>query len=85
MLSKYKGSTKHLYVWNDMNEFSVFNGPEVRRTAATWQCSHHDAVLHGQVRLASQLLRVAVLVSTSICVLCWSGAALNSQNRSLVR
>lgn len=29
MLSKYKGSTKDLYVWNDMNEFSVFNGPEV--------------------------------------------------------
>ena len=28
-LSKYKGSTKHLYVWNDMNEPSVFNGPEV--------------------------------------------------------
>ena len=30
MLNKYKGSTKDLYVWNDMNEFSVFNGPEVR-------------------------------------------------------
>ncbi len=29
MLVKYKGSTKDLYVWNDMNEFSVFNGPEV--------------------------------------------------------
>lgn len=29
MLNKYKGSTKDLYVWNDMNEFSVFNGPEV--------------------------------------------------------
>ncbi|KAF1773647.1 Glycoside hydrolase family 31, N-terminal domain [Phytophthora cactorum] len=25
----YKGSTKHLYTWNDMNEPSVFNGPEV--------------------------------------------------------
>ena len=29
-LSKYKGSTPSLYVWNDMNEPSVFNGPEVR-------------------------------------------------------
>ncbi|DBA85180.1 TPA: hypothetical protein ACH3X2_005892 [Trebouxia sp. C0005] len=29
MLNKYKGSTKDLYVWNDMNEFSVFNGPEI--------------------------------------------------------
>eukprot|EP00878_Enallax_costatus_P018240 GHUV01019193.1.p1 GENE.GHUV01019193.1~~GHUV01019193.1.p1 ORF type:complete len:724 (+),score=171.12 GHUV01019193.1:190-2361(+) len=26
---KYKGSTKHLYIWNDMNEPSVFNGPEI--------------------------------------------------------
>ncbi len=26
---KYEGSTKHLYTWNDMNEPSVFNGPEV--------------------------------------------------------
>ena len=29
-LSKYQGSTPNLYVWNDMNEPSVFNGPEVR-------------------------------------------------------
>jgi len=28
-LEKYVGSTKHLYTWNDMNEPSVFNGPEV--------------------------------------------------------
>ncbi|KAF5297351.1 hypothetical protein FQR65_LT01281 [Abscondita terminalis] len=28
-LDKYTGSTKDLYVWNDMNEPSVFNGPEV--------------------------------------------------------
>lgn len=26
----YEGSTKSLYIWNDMNEPSVFNGPEVR-------------------------------------------------------
>ncbi|RLN73002.1 hypothetical protein BBJ28_00025025, partial [Nothophytophthora sp. Chile5] len=25
----YQGSTEHLYTWNDMNEPSVFNGPEV--------------------------------------------------------
>jgi alpha-glucosidase (family GH31 glycosyl hydrolase) len=25
----YQGSTKSLYIWNDMNEPSVFNGPEV--------------------------------------------------------
>ena len=28
-LDKYKGSTANLYTWNDMNEPSVFNGPEV--------------------------------------------------------
>ncbi|XP_035239759.1 neutral alpha-glucosidase C isoform X1 [Anguilla anguilla] len=27
-LDKYKGSTQFLFVWNDMNEPSVFNGPE---------------------------------------------------------
>ncbi|TRY81351.1 hypothetical protein DNTS_009686 [Danionella cerebrum] len=27
-LSKYEGSTESLFVWNDMNEPSVFNGPE---------------------------------------------------------
>jgi hypothetical protein len=24
-----QGSTKNLYIWNDMNEPSVFNGPEI--------------------------------------------------------
>jgi len=28
-LSRYEGSTKDLFIWNDMNEPSVFNGPEV--------------------------------------------------------
>lgn len=28
-LDQYKGSTPNLYTWNDMNEPSVFNGPEV--------------------------------------------------------
>lgn len=32
-LSKYEGSTPNLYVWNDMNEPSVFNGPEVSQAA----------------------------------------------------
>ena len=42
-LSKYKGSTKHLYVWNDMNEPSVFNGPEVGMQHSIQRCSG----LHG--------------------------------------
>lgn len=28
-LDNYKGSTEALFVWNDMNEPSVFNGPEI--------------------------------------------------------
>ncbi|CAN0877416.1 Probable glucan 1,3-alpha-glucosidase [Linum grandiflorum] len=28
-LDSYKGSTPSLYIWNDMNEPSVFNGPEI--------------------------------------------------------
>ncbi|XP_070377683.1 neutral alpha-glucosidase AB isoform X14 [Dermacentor albipictus] len=28
-LDQYRGSTEHLFTWNDMNEPSVFNGPEV--------------------------------------------------------
>lgn len=27
--TQYKGSTKDLFTWNDMNEPSVFNGPEI--------------------------------------------------------
>jgi len=37
--SEYKGSTKNLMTWNDMNEPSVFNGPEVTM--------HKDAVHYG--------------------------------------
>eukprot|EP01137_Pigoraptor_chileana_P034251 Opistho-2@26520 len=38
-LDKYKGSTTHLYIWNDMNEPSVFNGPEISM--------HKDAIHEG--------------------------------------
>ncbi|CAF4153328.1 unnamed protein product, partial [Rotaria magnacalcarata] len=29
LLENYKGSTENLFLWNDMNEPSVFNGPEI--------------------------------------------------------
>ncbi|XP_074662520.1 neutral alpha-glucosidase AB-like isoform X2 [Tubulanus polymorphus] len=38
-LEKYQGSSKHLFTWNDMNEPSVFNGPEITM--------HKDAIHHG--------------------------------------
>ena len=37
--SEYKGSTPDLFTWNDMNEPSVFNGPEITM--------HKDAVHWG--------------------------------------
>lgn len=50
MLNKYKGSTKDLYVWNDMNEFSVFNGPEV--------CCPITSYFHGHATTTSRLCHV---------------------------
>lgn len=38
---KYEGSTPHLYIWNDMNEPSVFNGPEITM--------HKDNLHYGDV------------------------------------
>lgn len=38
-LEKYGGSTLDLFTWNDMNEPSVFNGPEITM--------HKDAIHHG--------------------------------------
>ncbi|XP_072979350.1 probable glucan 1,3-alpha-glucosidase [Typha angustifolia] len=40
-LKNYKGSTPSLYIWNDMNEPSVFNGPEVTMP--------RDAIHYGDV------------------------------------
>ncbi len=37
--SEYVGSTLDLYTWNDMNEPSVFNGPEITM--------HKDALHYG--------------------------------------
>ena len=37
--TSYQGSTPDLFTWNDMNEPSVFNGPEITM--------HKDAVHYG--------------------------------------
>eukprot|EP00208_Stichococcus_sp_RCC1054_P007303 CAMPEP_0206145352 /NCGR_PEP_ID=MMETSP1473-20131121/27104_1 /ASSEMBLY_ACC=CAM_ASM_001109 /TAXON_ID=1461547 /ORGANISM="Stichococcus sp, Strain RCC1054" /LENGTH=887 /DNA_ID=CAMNT_0053541521 /DNA_START=68 /DNA_END=2731 /DNA_ORIENTATION=- len=42
----YPGATKHLYVWNDMNEPSVFNGPEITFPK---DLVHHGGVEHRDV------------------------------------
>jgi len=44
---KYEGSTPDLYIWNDMNEPSVFNGPEV--TMPKDNLHLHSSVEHREV------------------------------------
>ncbi|TPX67212.1 hypothetical protein SpCBS45565_g03933 [Spizellomyces sp. 'palustris'] len=44
--SEYKGSTPSLYTWNDMNEPSVFTGPEVTMPK---DALHHGGVEHRDV------------------------------------
>lgn len=45
-LQKFEGSTPNLYLWNDMNEPSVFNGPEVTMPK---DCIHHGGWEHRDV------------------------------------
>eukprot|EP00842_Homolaphlyctis_polyrhiza_P006207 jgi/Hompol1/6588/HPOL_000454-RA len=44
--SEYKGSTPILYTWNDMNEPSVFNGPEITMPKDNL---HHGGIEHRDV------------------------------------
>ncbi|OUS47026.1 glycosyl hydrolases family 31-domain-containing protein [Ostreococcus tauri] len=48
-LNSYEGSTKDLYIWNDMNEPSVFNGPEITMQK---DLIHHGGVEHRDVHNA---------------------------------
>lgn len=43
---EYEGSTKDLFVWNDMNEPSVFNGPEVTMYK---DCKHFGELEHRDI------------------------------------
>lgn len=40
--ANYKGSTEHLFTWNDMNEPSVFNGPEVSMSKTLLNLAGHE-------------------------------------------
>ena len=52
----YVGSTPDLYTWNDMNEPSVFNGPEVSMQK---DCKSVDGIEH-RVRHRAMMIRVAL-------------------------
>ncbi|KAG5872523.1 hypothetical protein JTB14_004397 [Gonioctena quinquepunctata] len=45
-LDKFKGTTNDVHIWNDMNEPSVFNGPEVTMPK---DCLHHGGWEHRDV------------------------------------
>lgn len=45
-LANYQGSTENLFIWNDMNEPSVFNGPEVTMPK---DCVHHGGWDHRDI------------------------------------
>jgi alpha 1,3-glucosidase len=40
--AKYGGSTRDLYIWNDMNEPSVFNGPEISMPKDALHAGGHE-------------------------------------------
>ncbi|RKP16708.1 hypothetical protein ROZALSC1DRAFT_31418, partial [Rozella allomycis CSF55] len=53
-LENYHGSTKNLYIWNDMNEVSVFSGPEITMPKDNL---HHEGVEHRDVHNIYGLLQ----------------------------
>ncbi|KAJ8401126.1 hypothetical protein AAFF_G00387080 [Aldrovandia affinis] len=65
-LDKYKGSTASLFVWNDMNEPSVFNGPEKTMPKDAVHCGgweHRE--LHNLYGFYQHLATVEGLMSRS--------------------
>lgn len=58
-LDKFKGSTNDVYIWNDMNEPSVFNGPEVTMPK---DCLHYGGWEHRHIHNLYGLLYVSVCV-----------------------
>ncbi|KAJ2666496.1 hypothetical protein IW148_000984 [Coemansia sp. RSA 1199] len=52
-LDRYNGSTTSLFVWNDMNEPSVFNGPEITMDK---DAVHHGGWEHRQVHNVNGML-----------------------------
>lgn len=59
-LEEYVGSTPDLYIWNDMNEPSVFNGPEI----TMHKDAKHGDFEHRDVHNLYALYVVSVLVKT---------------------
>jgi alpha 1,3-glucosidase len=58
-LQNYHGSTSDLYIWNDMNEPSVFNGPEVTMHK---DCLHYGGWEHRDIHNIYGLLHVCFIL-----------------------
>lgn len=54
-LDKFKGTTHNVHIWNDMNEPSVFNGPEVTMPK---DCIHYGGIEHRDVHNEFTLTQV---------------------------
>jgi alpha 1,3-glucosidase len=54
-LDKFKGTTSDVNIWNDMNEPSVFNGPEITMPK---DCLHHGGWEHRHIHNIYALLYV---------------------------
>lgn len=64
---QYQGSTDSLFIWNDMNEPSVFNGPEVtmRKTAKYVHFSKQGSLTHDLVRKFFPLTQNSFVIDTT--------------------
>lgn len=57
LLENFKGSTEDTYIWNDMNEPSVFSGPEVTMHK---DCVHHGGWEHREIHNIYALINTMV-------------------------
>lgn len=55
-LSKFPGATQDMHIWNDMNEPSVFNGPEITMPK---DCVHYGGWEHRNVHNIYGLMHVS--------------------------
>uniref|UniRef100_A0A8C9SWL4 Glucosidase II alpha subunit n=1 Tax=Scleropages formosus TaxID=113540 RepID=A0A8C9SWL4_SCLFO len=88
---QYEGSMENLYIWNDMNEPSVFNGPEVtmHKDALHGSWEHRD--IHnlyglyvvrreGQRRKSLGLDPIIEVIPSSLSLCCGTGAVWTGDN-----
>jgi alpha 1,3-glucosidase len=62
-LSNYIGSTENMHIWNDMNEPSVFNGPEVTMPKDN---VHHGGWEHREIHNTYGLMQVNIVILASL-------------------